>query len=209
MDFWSENEKPERFSEVKMVQAGTAWLENLSFGCDSNSGVELIFCLLNLHRGVDPKWLTFIREEEMIADRYETTDYSVDVKNGKIYFDPLPEDKDLGNLTACGSCDLFSPDLSTAKPVCFVLDAENKRILVDSEGFELDAEGKATKKRLFIPEELMEFASKRWFINSASLSRDPVQTIHDWINTVLAVDFPLDRDLRYHENPPVLLPSGM
>jgi hypothetical protein len=42
MDFWSENEKPERFSEVKMVQAGTAWLENLSFGCDSNSGVELI-----------------------------------------------------------------------------------------------------------------------------------------------------------------------
>jgi hypothetical protein len=94
---------------------------------------------------------------------------------------------------------LFSLDLSSAKPLCFVLDAENKRISIDAEGFVLDDDLNRTNERLFTPEELIEFATSRWFVDAKHLSRPSLQGIHDWINSVLAVDFPLDSNLQYHE----------
>ena len=95
----------------------------------------------------------------------------------------------------------YTLDLSTAKPLCFVLDAESKRTVIDSEGFVLDADLNATTERLFTPKELMEFAQTRWFVNSKNLSHSPLQAVHDWINSVLTVDFPLDAGLRYNEPP--------
>lgn len=204
MEFYSENANPTRFSEVVAMREEFGTISNLSLQCDSNSGLELIFCILNLHTGVNPKWLSFIHEEEMCKDVDHGSDYFVRVKEGKIYFDLMQESEwdSFKRMYACGSYDLFSLDLSTAKPRCFVLDAENKRIAIDSEGFVLDDDLNRTNERLFTPEELIEFATSRWFVDTQHLSRPALQDIHDWIDTALAVDFPLDSNLQYNEKLP-------
>lgn len=201
MEFCSENATPTRFSEVVAMREEFGTISNLSLQCDSNSGLELIFCILNLHKGVNPKWLSFIHEEEMCKDVDHGSDYFVRVQDGKIHFDLMQESEldSFKDIWACGSYDLFSLDLSTAKPLCFVLDAENKRIAIDAEGFVLDDDLNRTNERLFTPEELIEFATSRWFVAAQHLSRPALQGIHDWINSVLAVDFPLDSNLQYHE----------
>ena len=45
----------------------------------------------------------------------------------------------------------------------FLKNTENKRIAIDSEGFVLDDDLNRTNERLFTPEELIEFATSRWF----------------------------------------------
>jgi len=148
-------------------------ISNLSLQCDSNSGLELIFCILNLHKGVNPEWLSFIHEGEMCKDVDHGSDYFVRVEDGKIHFDLMQESEweSFKDIWACRSYDLFSLDLSTAKPLCSVLDAENKRIAIDSEGFVLDDDLNRTNERLFTPEEIIEFAASRWFVDTQHLSR--------------------------------------
>jgi hypothetical protein len=203
LEFFSKNQKPKRFSEVELVCEDIGDMRNLSLLCDNNSGIELIFCILNLHRGVKPEWLRIIRENDMFADNRYIDRYSVNVQDGKINFASIKKEEWVNyyNFWNCGHFQLYSLDLSAAKPLCLVLDAKSKRIVINSDGFVLDDDLNATTERLFTPKELMDFAVTRWFLNPRHLSLHPVQAIHDWIKSVLTPEFPLDEGLQYHETP--------
>jgi hypothetical protein len=196
MEFASPVQNPTGFSEVKAVHEDIGFAEGVSFECDKNSGEELIFCLLNKHKGVAPEWLKLFREEDILTDIVTCNYYSIHVKDEKFSLELMPEGWQLGfkTLWACGSSDLFSLDLRITRPSAFVLDSEDKRIVVDPDGIVLDSEGNPTSERLFTPAELEEFSEKRGFGQAERLSLDPVEAKQEWIVSVLAVDFYGDID---------------
>jgi len=44
MEFYSQNQNPERYSQVKLAHEDIGDMRNLSLPCDNNSDIELIFC---------------------------------------------------------------------------------------------------------------------------------------------------------------------
>jgi hypothetical protein len=203
MDFCSTVSAPTRFLEVNAVLEEVGFMENLAFECLETSGVELAFCLLNLHRGVNPEWLTMINEEGMFKEVTEARYHQVSVKEGRIHFQRVLEEEMVAwkNLWAFGE-HFLSVDLTSASPKCFVLDSYGDRIMVGSEGFLMDSEGTPNGEHFFVQEELRQFAFGRWGVLFDELSLDPVQAKRKWIRTFLEMAFPMDRELELGDTTP-------
>jgi hypothetical protein len=182
--------KVKRFKDVKVVHMEQGRAYGVLFTCSNNNGPELYCCLQGLHDEVAAEWLSFESEDD-IRMNYGC-DYAVEVVDGMIRF--IEEDDEIDGadeMEHCCVCGFLEYELDSASPDYIVLDADDSRIKIDTEGYVLDEEGNQIKgKRLFEPDEL----DKDQFENFTT--RDLWEAKAEWVKHILEKQFPSDKKLR-------------
>ncbi len=185
---------PKSFSDIKVVhqEQGGAW--GVSFYCGNNTGAELYCCITNGHDEVEPTWLEFLEEENI--DFNSGTNYKVVVHKDEIrfeYFSDEEEDEDseeyldVDNMDYC--CYAFMAyEIEASYPDYFILDADDTRIKVNSDGYVLDEDDEPTEERIFDPDELEE--------RLEYTTRDMWEAKADWVEAVLKKSFPKQANLK-------------
>jgi len=188
LDFKS-NVKVKRFKDVKAVhmEEGQSW--GLNFYCETNSGLELYCCIVNGHDELHPDWL---------VSQYETTlefnsgmNFAVLLEGSEIRFVQDDTIDELENLYICSSYTFLKYRLDNTSPDYIILDADNTRLMVNTDGYVLDEENEPIEsQRIFNPNELdeekLQGASRCDFWEAKS----------DWVRKTLQSDFPKDVALR-------------
>ena len=150
------NIKVKRFKDVKVVHMEQGRAYGVLFSCSNNKGPELYCCLQDRHDEVAPEWLSFESEED-IRMNYGC-DYAVEVDGELIRF--IEEEDEIEDADAMDHCCVYGfleYELDGESPDYIVLDADDSRIKIDTEGYVLDEEGNRIKgEKLFEPDELDE-----------------------------------------------------
>lgn len=184
------NIKVKRFKHVKIVHMEQGRAYGVLFICAKNNGPELYCCLQDLHDGVTPEWLAFESDDD-IRMNYGC-DYSVDVVDGMIRF--IEEEDEIEGANEMEHCcvnSFLEYHLDSASPDYIVLDADDTRVKIDLEGYELDEDGKRIEsKRLFEPDKLDEDEF------SDFTRRELWEAKAEWIKLLIEEQFPRDKKLQ-------------
>jgi hypothetical protein len=187
-----------RFSDVKAVhmEQGRSW--GALFSCDKNNGPELYCCLTDSHDEVEPSWLVFQEEDDIRFNH--GCDYAVQIEHDEIKFVSLTdeqEDEDseeylnVNDMDYCCSYAFMAYEIGQSCPDYIILDADNSRIKIDLDGYELDDEdNRIDSRRIIDTDELDEEQFEDYE------TRDLWETKADWVRSILKEDFPKDINLR-------------
>ncbi len=178
-----------RFKDVKVVhmEQGRSW--SVTFKCSNNNGPELFCCLNDLHDEVTPEWLAF-ESEEVIRFNYGC-DYVVKVESEMIRFVDEEEIEGANEMEHYCDYGFLEYELNSASPDYIVLDADDSRIKIDTEGYMLDEDGnRLNDKKLFKPDELDEDELSDY------TTRELWEAKAEWVKHILEKQFPRDKKLR-------------
>lgn len=182
--------KVKRFKDVKVVHMEQGRAYGVLFSCSNNKGPELYCCLHGLHDEVAPEWLAFESEED-IRMNYGC-DYAVEVDGELIRF--INEEDEIEGVDAMDYCCVYGfleYDLDSASPDYIVLDADDSRIKIDTEGYVLDEEGnRINGEKLFEPDELDEEKFEDF------TTRELWEAKAEWVKLIIEKQFPLDKKLK-------------
>ncbi len=182
--------KVKRFKDVKIVHMEQGRAYGVLFTCSNNNGPELYCCLQGHHDEVAPKWLSFESEDD-ISMNYGC-DYAVEVVDGMIRF--IEEDDEIEGADEMEHCcvyEFLEYELVGASPDYIVLDADDSRIKIDTEGYVLDEDGKRVGgEKLFEPDELDEDKFEDF------TTRELWEAKAEWVKHILEKQFPLDEKLQ-------------
>ena len=187
-----------RFSDVKAVhmEQGRSW--GALFSCDKNNGPELYCCLKDSHDEVEPTWLIF-QEEDDIRFNYGC-DYAVQIEGDEIKFVSLTdeqEDEDseeylnVNDMDYCCSYAFMAYEIGQSCPDYIILDADNSRIKIDLDGYELDDEDNRIESRRIIDTDELDDEQYEEYE-----TRELWDAKFEWVRSTLEKDFPEDRNLR-------------
>lgn len=187
-----------RFSDVKAVhmEQGRSW--GALFSCDKNNGPELYCCLKDSHDEVEPSWLIF-QDEDDIRFNYGC-DYAVQIEGDEIKFVSLTdeqEDEDsegylnVNDMDYCCSNAFMAYEIGQSSPDYIILDADNSRIKIDLDGYELDEEDNRIESRRIIDTDELDEEQYEDYEN-----RELWDAKFEWVKSTLEKDFPEDRNLR-------------
>lgn len=184
------NIKVKRFKDVKIVHMEQGRAYGVLFSCSKNKGPELYCCLQDLHDEVVPEWLAFESEDD-IRMNYGC-DYAVEVEDGMIRF--IEEEEEIEGADEMEHCcvnSFLEYELDSASPDYIVLDADDTRVKIDTEGYMLDEEGNRLKgEKLFEPDKLDEDKFQDF------TRRDFWEAKAEWVKLILEEQFPSDKKLR-------------
>jgi hypothetical protein len=188
-EFKSDN-SVKRFKDVKVahMEQGRSW--GVLFSCSNNNGPELYCCLKGLHDEVAPEWLAFESEDDIRMNH--GCDYAVKVEGELIRF--IEEEDEIEGADEMEHCCVYGfleYELDSASPDYIVLDADDSRIKIDTEGYVLDEEGnRINGEKLFEPEELDEIKFEDF------TRRELWEAKAEWVSYILEKQFPRDKKLR-------------
>ena len=188
LDFKS-NTKVKRFKDVKTVhmEIGQSW--GLNFYCEVNKGPQLYCCIANRHDEVKPDWLNFQDEENMEFN--SGMDYAVVIKGDEISFVEDDTINELEDLETCSSSSFLTYRLDSSSPDYIILDANDSRLKVNSDGYAIDEENNPIEsQRIFNPNELDEEKYEDFS------RRDLWEEKFEWVKQTLQTDFPKDINLK-------------
>jgi hypothetical protein len=189
--------KPKTFKDVKAVhmEQGRSW--GTSFSCDENNGPELYCCLMNNHDEVEPSWLSFMDEDD--TDFNYGGDFAVQINGNEVIFVNLTDEQadedseeflDVDGMDYCCSYAFGAYHIGEADPDYIILDADNSRIKIDLEGYELDEDGERIESsRIINTDELDEEKYEDYE------TLELYDAKNDWIKLILEKDFPKDKKL--------------
>jgi len=166
------------------------------FSCETNSGPELLCCLLGQHDEVKPHWLEYaplpgdpVEEEWRLV-----TFYSGSIKDGTIKFQSVGKSKQkaFANLPSLDLDTLLLYELSVGTsevdPEYYVLDAKDSRLKVSPNGEVLSESGSLIGASLFDPDELWDVLPPDVTLESL----DIWEAKNQWIQSVIRPYFPDD-----------------
>lgn len=178
-----------RFKDVKIahMEQGHSW--GVLFTCTKNNGPELFCCLRSYHDEVAPEWLQFESEDDI--EMNYGCNYVVKVEGGLIHFVEKDEIEGADEMEHCCVNSFLEYQLDNASPDYIVLDADDSRIKIDTEGYVLDEDGNRIKDKRIIKtedldEEKFEDFTRREF-------RDAKE---EWVKGIIEEQFPRDKKLR-------------
>jgi hypothetical protein len=177
-----------RFKDVKVVhmEQGRSW--GVTFKCSNNNGPELFCCLNDLHDEVAPEWLSFESEED-IRFNYGC-DYAVKIADELISFVAEQVDSE-DELEYCCAYSFLAYELESERPDYIVLDANDSRIMIDSEGYVLYKDcNRLESKKLFEPNALDEDEFSDY------TTCELWEAKAEWVKLILEEQFPRDKKLR-------------
>ncbi|MFM9990575.1 MAG: hypothetical protein ACKVOY_04005 [Burkholderiaceae bacterium] len=187
--------KVKKFDDIKIVhkEQGGSW--GTSFLCSQNNGPELYCCIKNYHDEVAPTWLNFLEEDNLELN--SGCNYSVVVEGSEIKFVDLSDKQqdeeseefiDIANMDHCCSWTFLVYGLGESCPDYLILDAEGTRIKVNLDGFVLDDDDNVSDERIFNPKELQLDESEEY------VSQEMWEAKSEWVKSILAKDFPKQKD---------------
>ena len=186
-----------RFEDVKAVhmEQGRSW--GALFSCHKNNGPELYCCLTNSHDEVDPSWLIF-QEEDDINFNYGC-DYAVQIEGDEIKFVGLTEEQEdedsdeylnVDDMDYCCSNVFMAYEIGQSSPDYIILDADDSRIKIDLDGYELDEEDNRIESNRVINTDELDFDQYE-----AYESTELWEAKADWVKSILENEFPKDKNL--------------
>lgn len=186
-----------RFSDVKAVhmEQGRSW--GALFSCDKNNGPELYCCLKDCHDEVEPTWLIFLEEDD-ISFNYGC-DYAVQIEGNEIRFVGLTneqEDEDseeylnVNDMDYCCSYAFMAYEIGQSCPDYIILDADDSRIKIDLDGYELDDDDNRIESRRIIDTDVLD--EERY---EDYETRELWDAKFGWVKLILEIDFPKDKNL--------------
>jgi hypothetical protein len=189
--------KPKTFKDVKVVhmEQGRSW--GTSFSCDKNNGPELYCCLMNNHDEVEPSWLSFMDEDDI--DFNYGGDFAVQINGNEVKFVSLSDEQqdedseeylDLDSMDYCCSYAFGAYEIGEADPDYIILDADNSRIKIDLEGYELDEDGNRIESSRIINTDDLDDEKYEDYE-----TLELYDAKNDWIKLILEKDFPKDKKL--------------
>jgi phenylpropionate dioxygenase-like ring-hydroxylating dioxygenase large terminal subunit len=179
-----------RFKDVKVVHMEQGRAYGVIFSCSNNNGPELFCCLQGLHDEVAPEWLAFESEED-IRINYGCY-YAVEVIDEMIRFvEQQDEIEGSDELEHCCVSSFLEYELDSTSPDYIVLDADDSRIKIDTEGYVLNEDGnRIDSKKLFEPDEIDEDKFEDF------TTRELWEAKAEWVKHILEKQFPRDKKLR-------------
>ena len=186
-----------RFEDIKLVhmEQGQSW--GPKFLCEENNGPELYCCLMNLHDEVAPTWLNFQDEEDLNLNY--GCNYGIKVENNEIKFVGLSDEQededsedylDVNDMEDCCGDTLLAYQIGDATPDFIILDAENSRVKIDLDGYELDDEGSRIESRRIINTDDINDDKYEDFDN-----QELWEAKSEWVKSILERNFPKDKNL--------------
>jgi len=191
------DKKTDRFADIKAVHMdqGRSW--GALFSCNENKGPELYCCLNNSHDEVAPNWLSF-EEEDDISFNYGCN-YAVQVEGDEIKFVELTdeqEDEDSDEYLNVDDMDYYCSyafmayEIGQSCPDYIILDAEDSRIKIDLDGYELDDGDNRIESRRIINIDELDFEEYCDYESSELWDAK-----YEWVKLTLETDFPKDKNL--------------
>lgn len=170
---------------------GTFYSQTLS--CETNTGQELLCCLLGQHDEVNPPWLEHVSAGASDSGEEEwglVTFYSGSIKDETIKFKIVEKSKQktFANLPSLDLDTLLLYELSVGTaidPQYYVLDAKRSRLKVNPKGEVLSENGTLIGASLFDPDELWDVLP-----DIAPESLDIWEAKNKWIQRVIHPYFP-------------------
>lgn len=189
--------KSNRFQDVMAVHMEQGRSSGTVFSCDENKGPELYCCLMNSHDEVEPKWLTFIEEDD-ISFNYGC-DYAVQIEGNEIKFVDLSDEQvdedseeyfDVDSMDYCCSYAFMAYEIGGVTPDYIILDADGSRLKIDLDGYMLDDEGRRIVSRRIINTDELDGDKYEDYE-----TRELFDAKHEWVKLILEKDFPGDVNL--------------
>lgn len=177
-----------RFKDIKAVhmEQGRAW--GVLFSCDVNTGPELFCCIRGGFDDATPEWLGFESESDMNFNY--GCDYAVKVENGVIRFVDEEVD-DVDDMDHCCAYSFLDYDLDSICPDYIIIDSDDTRLKIDTDGYLLNEDGKrVNNERIINTDELDEEALSEY------TTRDMWEVKAAWVQSVLDKQFPREKKLR-------------
>lgn len=167
-----------------------------TFSCDSNSGQQLLCCILGQHDELKPGWLEhiFVDSEEPEEDEkwHQIDFYRVKIKDQTVSFHlaKRSESEKIKGLPSLNLETLLNLEFSVGDPISpeyYILDAKETRLKVTPEGEILSEAGEPTGISLFQVDDLWDM----W--DGEGLDSIEVWEAKDrWLKRVLLPYFPKD-----------------
>jgi hypothetical protein len=191
------DKKTDRFADVKAVHMdqGRSW--GTEFSCDKNNGPELYCCLTNSHDEVAPNWLSFQEESDIRFNH--GCNYAVQIEGDEIKFVELTDEQEdegsdeylnIDDMDYYCSYAFMAYEIGESCPDYIILDAEDSRIKIDLDGYELDDEDKRIESRRIINIDELDY-DKYCDYESSELW----DAKYEWVKLTLETDFPKDKNL--------------
>jgi hypothetical protein len=191
------DKKTDRFADVKAVHMdqGRSW--GTEFSCDKNNGPELYCCLTNSHDEVAPNWLSFQEESDIRFNH--GCNYAVQIEGDEIKFVELTDEQEdegsdeylnIDDMDYYCSYAFMAYEIGQSCPDYIILDAEDSRIKIDLDGYELDDEDNRIESRRIINIDELDYDEYCDYESSELWDAK-----YEWVKLTLETDFPKDKNL--------------